>query len=86
MAIGLVMGEAKRSFVKSGLEKFQKFSKDTVNLGRAQRVHPSQVTMSRILEGIRGENMEACLTQEDAESLCSYHLRDCRFTDKDNNS
>jgi hypothetical protein len=77
------MGEAKRSFVKSGLEQFQKFSKDTMNLGRAQRVHPSQVALSRILEGIRGENMEACLTQEDAELLCSYHLRDYRFTDED---
>jgi hypothetical protein len=77
------MGEAKRSFVKSGLEQFQKFSKDTMNLGRAQRVHPSQVALSRILEGIRGENMEACLTQEDAELLCSYHLRDHRFTDED---
>jgi hypothetical protein len=77
------MGDAKRSFVKSGLDQFRKFSKDTMNLGRAQRVHPSQVVLSRILEGIRGEDMEAYLTQEDAELLCSYHLRDYRFTDED---
>jgi hypothetical protein len=77
------MGKAKRSFVKSGLEQFQKFSKDTVNLGRAQRVHTSQVVLFRILEGIRGKNMEACLTQEDAELLCTYHLRGHCFTDED---
>jgi hypothetical protein len=77
------MGDAKRSFVKSGLEQFQKFSEDAMNLGRAQRVHPSQVVLSRILEGIRGENMEAYLTQEDAELLCSYHIRDYRFTNDD---
>jgi hypothetical protein len=59
------------------------FSKDAMNPGRAQRAHPSQVVPSRILEGIRGENMEAHLTQEDAESLCSHHLRDCPFTEED---
>ena len=57
--------------------------KDTRNLGRAKRAHSSQVVLSRILEGIRGENMEAYLTQEDAELLCSSHLRDYHFTDED---